>query len=89
MSDIPQDIQQQLPVPYRHSPVKSPYQRLIQKFGKSKRDSEPARHARRAYKNLNNSWFSSTVLAFVLLFLFLPLVIIAVFSFNEGKAIVW
>ena len=89
MSDIPQDIQQQLPVPYRHSPVKSPYRRLIQKFGKSKRDSEPARHARRAYKNLNSSWFSSTVLTFVLLFLFLPLAIIAVFSFNEGKAIVW
>ena len=90
MSDIPQDIQQQvLPVPYRHSPVKSPYRWFIQKFEKRKREAEPARHARRAYKNLNSSWFSSTVLVFVLLFLFLPLAIIAVFSFNEGKAIVW
>ena len=90
MSDTPVDIQQQvLPVPYRHSSVKSPYRWFIQRFGKRKRESEPARHARRAYKNLNSAWFSSAVLVFVLLFLFLPLVIIAVFSFNEGKAIVW
>ena len=89
MSDIPVDIQQQLPAPYRHSSEKSPYRRLIQKFGKRKRESEPARHARRAYKNLNSAWFSTTVLVCVLLFLFLPLAIIAVFSFNEGKAIVW
>ena len=70
MSDISQDIQQQLPIPYRQSSVKSPYRRLIQKFGRSKRDSEPARYARCAYKNLNSAWFSSTVLTFVLLFLF-------------------
>ena len=89
MSDIPQDIQQQLPVPYRHSSVKSPYRRLIQKFGRQKRDSEPARHARRAYRNASKVSFSSTILLIVLLFLFLPLVIIAVFSFNEGKAIIW
>jgi len=90
VSDTPVDIQQQaLPVPYRHSSVKSPYRWFIQRFGKRKRESEPARHARRAYKNLNSAWFSSAVLVFVLLFLFLPLVIIAVFSFNEGKAIVW
>jgi len=90
MSDIPQDIQQQaLPVPYRRASIKSPYRRFIQKFEKRKREAEPARHARRAYRNANKVSFSSTILLIVLLFLFLPLVIIAVFSFNEGKAIVW
>ena len=90
MSDIPQDIQQQaLPVPYRRASIKSPYRRFIQKFEKRKRETEPARHARRAYRNASKVSFSSTILLIVLLFLFLPLVIIAVFSFNEGKAIVW
>lgn len=84
------EIQQKVPVsPYRRISARGPYQRLIQKFSKRKKESEPARHARRAYKNLNRTWFSSTVLTGVLLFLFLPLIIIAVFSFNEGKAIVW
>ena len=90
MSDIQQDIQQQaLPVPYRRTSIKSPYRRFIQKFEKRKRETEPARHARRAYRNASKVSFSSTILLIVLLFLFLPLVIIAVFSFNEGKAIVW
>ncbi|MGP1432200.1 MAG: ABC transporter permease [Treponema sp.] len=90
MPDIQEDIPQQaLPVPYRRSAIKSPYQWIVQKFGKGKREAEPARHARRAYKNVNSAWFSSAVLIFVLVFLFLPLGIIAVFSFNEGKAIVW
>ena len=89
MTDISQDIQQQLPVPYRRASIKSPYRRFIQKFGKRKREAEPARHARRAYRNASKVSFSSTILLTVLLFLFLPLVIIAVFSFNEGKAIVW
>jgi len=89
MTDISQDIQQQLPVPYRRASIKSPYRRFIQKFGKRKREAEPARHARRAYRNASKVSFSSMILLIVLLFLFLPLVIIAVFSFNEGKAIVW
>lgn len=90
MPDIQEGIPQQaLPVPYRRSAIKSPYQWIVQKFGKGKREAEPARHARRAYKNVNSAWFSSAVLIFVLVFLFLPLGIIAVFSFNEGKAIVW
>ncbi|MGP1490467.1 MAG: ABC transporter permease [Treponema sp.] len=90
MPDIQEGIPQQaLPVPYRRSAIKSPYQWIVQKFGKGKREAEPARHARRAYKNVNSAWFSSMVLIFVLVFLFLPLGIIAVFSFNEGKAIVW
>lgn len=86
MSDIQQKT---VPVPYRRASIKGPYQKFIQKFSRRKKESEPARHARRAYKNLNKTWFSSTVLFFVLVFLFLPLMIIAVFSFNEGKAIVW
>lgn len=84
--------QQRVPNPYRHSSVKNPYQKFItfiQKFGRDKRESEPARHARRAYKNTNRASFSSAMLLFVLLFLFLPLGVIAVFSFNESKAIVW
>lgn len=89
MPDIQEDIQQGLPIPYRHTSIKSPYQKFVQKFGKQKREAEPARHARRAYKNINSAWFSSAVLVFVLLFLFLPLGIIAVFSFNEGKAVIW
>lgn len=62
---------------------------MFRKLNKRKRESEPARHARRAYKNAGALSFSSTVLLFVLLFLFLPLAVIAVFSFNKGKAIVW
>ena len=90
MPNIPHEIRQRTtPDVYRRAAVTSPYQKLIQKFNKRKRESEPARHARRAYKNANRVSFSSTVLLCVLLFLFLPLGIIAVFSFNEGKAIVW
>ena len=90
MPDIPHEIRQgTAPDAYRRTAVTSPYQKLIQKFGKRKRESEPARHARRAYKNAGSLSFSSTVLLFVLLFLFLPLAIIAVFSFNEGKAMIW
>lgn len=91
MQDMQVDTQNSkgLPIPYQHPSPKSPYQKFIHKFSKNKRESESSRHARRAYKNLGRLSFSSTVLLLVILFLFLPLIVITVFSFNNGKAILW
>lgn len=91
MQDTQEDIQKSkaLPIPYQHPSPGSFFQKMIHSSGKKKRESESARHARRAYKNFNRLSFSSTILALVLLFLFLPLIVITVFSFNNGKALLW
>ncbi len=48
--------------------------------------SEPARHARKAFKKSNTKFsFSLTVLIITLLFLFIPLLVTIIFSFNESK----
>jgi spermidine/putrescine transport system permease protein len=46
---------------------------------------EAERHARRALRKSERPSFSSLVLALTLAFLFLPLAVIAFFSFNDGK----
>ena len=55
-------------------------------FVRSKRPSEPARHAKRTWKKRAPQLsFSKTMLALVLLFLFIPLFVIIFYSFNESK----
>ena len=55
--------------------------------GKGKPTSENARHARRTWKKAGqHKWsFSKTVLWFTLLFLFVPLFVIIIYSFNDSK----
>ena len=67
--------------------IKSPYKSIINRLNKKKPLSEPARHAKKAMQKRASGKFSFTglVLAFTLIFLFLPLVVIAVYSFNPGK----
>ncbi|MBO7136370.1 MAG: ABC transporter permease [Spirochaetaceae bacterium] len=67
--------------------IKSPYKSIINRLNKKKPLSEPARHAKKAMQKRASGKFSFSglVLAFTLIFLFLPLVVIAVYSFNPGK----
>lgn len=55
--------------------------------GKGKPTSENARHARRSWKKAGqHKWsFSKTVLWITLLFLFIPLFVIIIYSFNDSK----
>jgi len=59
------------------------------RLSKKKPSSEPARHAKRAYQNKNRISLSNTVLTVAVVFLFLPLVVIVVYSFNSAKGMVW
>ena len=55
-------------------------------YAQRKKASEPARHAKRDWKKRNTPVsFSKTVLIICLLFLFLPLLVIIFYSFNESK----
>ena len=67
--------------------IKSPYKAIINRLNKKKPLTEPARHAKKAMQKraAGKISFSGFVLALTLIFLFLPLVVIAVYSFNPGK----
>lgn len=67
--------------------IKSPYKSIIKRLNKKKPLSEPARHAKRAVQKSADRMFSfsNIVLALTLVFLFLPLVVIGIYSFNPGK----
>lgn len=67
--------------------IKSPYKAVINRINKKKPLSEPARHAKRAMqKNASGKIsFSMVVLVITLVFLFLPLVVIGIYSFNPSK----
>ncbi len=55
--------------------------------GKGRPNGEPSRHARKNWKNRQRNFsFSKTVLYLTLLFLFIPLFVIIIYSFNEGKS---
>ena len=55
-------------------------------FLKARRPSESARHAKKRWKMYNPTVsFSKVMLVLSLVFLFLPLLVITVFSFNESK----
>ena len=62
---------------------------FISRLSKKKPTSEPARHAKRAYQNKNRVSLSNTMLTVAVAFLFLPLVVIVVYSFNSAKGMVW
>lgn len=67
--------------------IKSPYKSIIKRLNKKKPLTEPARHAKRAAQKRADRMFSfsNIVLALTLVFLFLPLVVIGIYSFNPGK----
>lgn len=55
-------------------------------FAQKQKNSENARHAKRQWKKRNpNFSFSSTVLYLTILFLFIPLIVVILFSFNQSK----
>lgn len=63
----------------------NPYRQLINKVNKKKPLSEPARHARRAFRNNKKFSLSITILVITIVFLFLPLFFIGLYSFNGNK----
>ncbi len=65
------------------------YSHFTARLSKKKPASESARHARRALQNKNHVSLSNTVLTVCLVFLFLPLLVIVVYSFNKAKGMVW
>ncbi len=65
------------------------YSHFTARLSKKKPTSEPARHARRAQQNNNHISLSNTVLTICLVFLFLPLFVIVVYSFNKAKGMTW
>lgn len=55
-------------------------------FAEKRKSSENNRHAKRQWKKHNNKFsFSNTMLVLALVFLFLPLLVIIFYSFNESK----
>lgn len=65
------------------------YTAFITRFSRKKPHSEPARHARLALKNRRDGTLSTSVMAFAVAFLFLPLAVIVIYSFNSAKGMVW
>jgi spermidine/putrescine transport system permease protein len=65
------------------------YEHFVSRLSKRKPTSEPARHARRALLSRTRWSLSHTVLALVVIFLFLPLVVTVIYSFNKAKGMVW
>lgn len=67
--------------------IKSPYRAIVNRINKKKPLTEPARHAKRAIqkKATGKISFSMVVLVLTLVFLFLPLVVIGIYSFNPSK----
>ena len=65
------------------------YSHFLSRLSKKKPTSEPSRHARRAYQLKNTTSLSHTVLTLCVIFLFLPLAVIVVYSFNSAKGMVW
>jgi spermidine/putrescine transport system permease protein len=65
------------------------YNLFVSRLSKKNPTSEPARHARRALQNKNHISLSNTVLTVALAFLFLPLVVIVIYSFNSAKGMAW
>ena len=67
--------------------IKSPYKSIINRLNKKKPLNESARHAKKAMQKsaAGKISFSNIVLALTMIFLFMPLVVIAIYSFNPGK----
>lgn len=70
--------------------MKNPALSLYSKVFKKIPSSENARHAKRGWKKRAVPFgFSNSILALSIMFLFLPLFVIVVFSFNSAKDTVW
>lgn len=67
----------------------NPYGHFLSRLSKKKPTSEPARHARRAMQNKSMVSLSHTVLTVCVIFLFLPLLVTVVYSFNKAKGMIW
>ncbi len=65
------------------------YGQFVSRLSKKKPTSEPSRHARRAFQNLNHGSLSNTMLTLAIAFLFLPLAVTVFYSFNGAKSMVW
>lgn len=65
------------------------YGHFLSRLSKIKPTSEPARHARRAFQNLSHRSLSNTMLTLAIAFLFLPLAVTVVYSFNAAKGMAW
>ncbi|MCL2214146.1 MAG: ABC transporter permease [Treponema sp.] len=61
--------------------------KIITSLKPVKSQGEAARHARRAYKQ--HFSLSQTVLIFALIFLFLPLIVLVIYSFNGSTSMSW
>ena len=73
----------------KQSESNSLYGQFVKRLADKKPVSEPARHARRAYQNKVKASLSTTVLAFSVAFLFVPLLMIVIYSFNSAKGMNW
>ena len=67
--------------------IKSLTSRLITTVKPAKIHNEAARHARRAYRQRFS--LSQTILAVTLVFLFLPLLVLVIYSFNGSTSMNW
>ncbi len=65
------------------------YGHFLSRLSKIKPTSEPSRHARRAFQNLSHRSLSNTILTLAIAFLFLPLAVTVVYSFNAAKGMAW
>ncbi|NLM01619.1 MAG: ABC transporter permease [Treponema sp.] len=65
--------------------TKNPFRILITRINTKRPTNEPARHARRALKHKPFS-FSNLIMMITFAFLFLPLLVIIIYSFNESKS---
>lgn len=67
--------------------MKNVFFALHNSINKEKPTAEASRHAKKTWKKRGKSFsFSNTVLFITLLFLFVPLFFIIIYSFNEGKS---
>lgn len=74
----------------KHIKPENIYQHFVSRLSKKKPTSEPARHARRAQQNANRRFsLSNTIMFISIVFLFLPLFVIVIYSFNEAKGMRW
>ncbi|HQL32426.1 MAG TPA: ABC transporter permease [Treponemataceae bacterium] len=73
----------------KQSESNSLYGQFIKRLGSKKPASEPARHARRAYQTRVKASLSNTVLGLSIAFLFVPLLVIVIYSFNSAKGMNW
>ncbi len=61
----------------------SPFRKIIVRINRGKPNSEPSRHARRTFQQRTS--FSFVILLGTYLFLFLPLFVVVLYSFNPSK----